>query len=696
MKGEHGIGFQPVCRELLVFLLFFFFAFLPSCAQYKTDRLLLTGRSALFYEDYVLSIQYFNQAIQAKPYLYEPWFYRAIAKYYLDDYKGAEADCTEAISRNPYVTGIYELRGLCRIQQKDFAGAITDYDAALGYDPENANLWHNRTLCRIQQKDYDAALCDIDTMLSHWSKNAGVYNMRAETYLLKQDTVQAIASLEKSLELDAYNGNTWAQLSAISLARSQWKEGEQQLDKAIHLLPRNANLYINRALARVNQNNLRGAMADYNVALDLSPNNYLGHYNRGLLRAQVGDDNNAITDFDFVLRLEPDNMMALYNRGLLLENTGNPRAAIDDYTKVIDEFPNFWAGLYQRASCYRKLGMTRQAELDEFRIIKAQMNKHLGKQPRLSRKQMRRRSDSDIEKYNQLAVADEQEVEHQYQSDYRGKVQNRKVGMAYQPLYVITLDGSSQQPGAVSQHTVFDHHVDSLNHYMTDHHIMHIVCSQTPLSEQQTNSYFAFIDQLSGLISQAVEAMDEAHPAVGATDGGRLADSKAKEQHLADGARRLAMLYLQRALAYAATQNYQSAIDDLSSCMQSDSLAAACWMRAVCQSRLNEFNASQGTDVRMLTANVLSDLTTALRLSESACLYYNRGNVYVSRSDYVHAEEDYTRAIALDATLAEAYYNRGLVRLSLKQTDAAIADLSKAGELGLYNAYSIIKQNINK
>ena len=84
----------------------------------------MIGRSALYYEDYVLSIQYFNQAISAKPFLYEPWFYRAVAKYYLDDYAGAEADCSEAIERNPYIVGSYELRGLCRIQQKNFEGAI--------------------------------------------------------------------------------------------------------------------------------------------------------------------------------------------------------------------------------------------------------------------------------------------------------------------------------------------------------------------------------------------------------------------------------------------------------------------------------------------------------------------------------------------------------------------------------------------
>ena len=35
-------------------------------AQFNTDRLVMVGRSALYYEDYVLSIQYFNQAINAR------------------------------------------------------------------------------------------------------------------------------------------------------------------------------------------------------------------------------------------------------------------------------------------------------------------------------------------------------------------------------------------------------------------------------------------------------------------------------------------------------------------------------------------------------------------------------------------------------------------------------------------------------
>ena len=170
----------------IVFFITLLFLPLVGWAQFNTDRLVTIGRSALYYEDYVLSIQYFNRAIAAKPYLYEPWFYRGVAKFYLDDYVGAEHDCTEAIDRNPYVVNIYELRGIARIRQNKFAEAVEDYSRALRYDPENRGMWHNRVLCRIQNKDYDRALAELDTMQTRWSKYAPAWSMRAEVYMLQK------------------------------------------------------------------------------------------------------------------------------------------------------------------------------------------------------------------------------------------------------------------------------------------------------------------------------------------------------------------------------------------------------------------------------------------------------------------------------------------------------------------------------
>jgi len=646
----------------ILFTILFLVQSHAAFSQYKVDRLITIGRSALYYEDYVLSMQYFNQAISAKPYLYEPWFYRGVAKYSLDDFAGAEADCDEALKRNPYVVNVYELRGIARIQQKKYKDAISDYDTALKYDPMNRGLWHNRVLCNIRDENFDVALAQIDTMLTRWKQQSTLYLMKADIYMQKKDTTAAVEALDKGLEIDPYDGQAWSARSIISLSRSEWKEAEGMLDKAIHLLPKQANNYINRALARCNLNNLRGAMSDYDKALEIDPNNFLGHYNRGLLRSEVGDDNRAITDFDFVLRLEPDNLMALFNRAVLLDKTGDLKAAIRDYSKVIKEYPNFWTGLEYRAACYRKLGMTKQAERDEFTVFKARLDKHLyGKQPRLSRQQMRKRSDEDPEKYNQMVVEDTQEMEHEYQSNYRGRVQNRKVDMELQPLFSLSFEPMNDE--LRTNYIAFDRHVEAFNQ-RSHARTIYINNKQTALDEDESEKYFIYIQTLSDSIG-----------------------SLRNFQRIMD------VVFL-RAVAFTVIQNFDEAVNDLTTYLQEDTASVpALWLRAVSQSRMNNFMASEGVNVALKNVNVMADFNRALALDpNNAYLLYNRGTLYAQQQEYQKAIEDFTRAIALDANLAEAYYNRGLCAIYLKQTEAAVRDLSKAGELGLYTAYSIIKK----
>ena len=96
---------------------------------------------------------------------------------------------------------------------------------------------------------------------------------------------------------------------------------------------------------------------------------------------------------------------------------------------------------------------------------------------------------------------------------------------------------------------------------------------------------------------------------------------------------------------------------------------------------------------QLKAAQVKDDFGHAIRLNpQNAYLYYDRANFFARQQDYAHAIDDYTRAIEIDGHLAEAYYNRGVTRIMANDKKSGIADLSKAGELGLYEAYSVIKR----
>jgi tetratricopeptide (TPR) repeat protein len=232
--------------------------------------------------------------------------------------------------------------------------------------------------------------------------------------------------------------------------------------------------------------------------------------------------------------------------------------------------------------------------------------------------------------------------------------------MAWLPMYGLTFVKPQSE---VRQELPYENSVDVFNQTSASRK-MYVSCDQSTLNEERMRETFAFIDTLS-------TAIDNSKTTV-----------------------KVVPMLILRAVAYSNIQNFDNAIDDLSIAIQIDSTSSlAYWQRAVCQAKINEFNASQGTNIDLKSANVLGDLSDAIRLApKNAFLYYNRGNLYAMRNDYQRAIDDYTRAIELDNHLAEAWYNRGLARIHAKNISDGIADLSKAGELGLYQAYSVIKK----
>jgi tetratricopeptide (TPR) repeat protein len=59
---------------------------------------------------------------------------------------------------------------------------------------------------------------------------------------------------------------------------------------------------------------------------------------------------------------------------------------------------------------------------------------------------------------------------------------------------------------------------------------------------------------------------------------------------------------------------------------------------------------------------------------------------------YADAIGRFTQCIEQYPDFAEAYYNRGLIYLYQGDKEQGRKDLSKAGELGLHEAYNIIKR----
>ena len=655
-------------------------------AQINTERVMMIARNALYFEDYVLSIQYFNQVINARPYLYEPYFFRGLAKINLDDYQGAENDCSEVIQRNPFVIGAYQIRGLARIRQNKFDEAISDYRTALKYDPENLVLWHNLSLCHIQKEDYESAKNDLESLMQIAPRYTRAYLMRGEVHLRQNDTLLALNDFEKAIELDRYDGDGWAARATVKIQQGKYKEAEDDLDEAIHLSARNASNYINRALARFHQNNLRGAMSDYDLALDVDPNNFIGHYNRGLLRAQVGDDNRAIEDFDFVLSYEPDNMMATFNRGLLRAQTGDYKGAESDFTRVLEEYPNFVTGYYQRSDVRRRLGDRKGAEQDELKLLQIQIdsrNKTANNQSKdvaenstgEKEEKTRKESDKNVENYRKIVISDESEVTQRYTSDYRGRVQDRNVTVKLEPMFALTY---YEKPNELMGGMHYHKFIDELNQSRQFHSLLRITNNEAPLTEDQVKTHFALID------SHTSDIVND--------------DRSAIKRFL-------------RGLDFYLVQDFDSSIADMTQAiLLDDTFFPAYFVRALLRCKQLEYMKaeaiidsnlphqarSQENEVGKFNMEyelIRKDLDKVIEIApDYVYAYYNRGHVLSQLKDYRGALADYDKAISLYPNFAEAYFNRGLIHIFIGDNNKGVSDLSKAGELGIASAYNIIKR----
>lgn len=628
-----------------------------SYAQIDTRNVLKVGTNALQYQEYVWAIQCFNEVITAKPYLWEPYYFRAVAKHYLDDHRGAIADCDSAIVRNPYIVDLHRLRGISCIHHKDFEQAISAYTQAITLaTTPNQQDWFNRSLCYLELKQHTLAQQGFDTITSWWPKDDKAYHAKAQLALQAQDTLRCYNFLDSALARNAKLLPALATYATLLSAQQQYRDALPYYDRAIAQAPKDARLYFNRALTHYQIKRLGLAISDYDTVIILSPSNYAAHYNRALLRMQVGADNQAIEDLDVVIARKPHNTLARFNRALLHEQVGNYQHAENDLTHVLKQFPNFLYGYEVRARIRQRLGKHQAAANDRTVIARDHLARVYKGKARGKIQKVRRWEDEEIEDFDQLTLNEADSIPT-YSVEYRGLIQHQPSRLRPQPLFELSFERNQLQTA-------------------NDLHYIAAIESFNQNSNSKQRLYLSSVKQVTDSITYATrqELLRSLHT-----------DSTFTQQLL-------------RCIALGSLHRYDDAFKVLTAPAQNTyEQVLEHWITAtLLQQQVEVDSITEQHTLRNIKQAIDKHYDKAIQLAPELRPYalYNTAVWYTQTNAVQEALLLYNKVIDHTA-LPQAYFNRGLLLRQMGKTAEAYSDLSRAGEMGLYEAYNIIKQLSN-
>lgn len=669
-------------------------------AQVNTNRMMQVGRNALYFEDYVLSIQYFNRVIIVKPYLADPYYYRAIAKFYLDDLTGCEADCNVALDINPFLIGAYNLRGIARLRQDKPSAARDDFEKGLSYEPENVNLLLNLGIAHINLEEYDKAIEQYDKLLDIDKRNVPALLYRGIACVEKGDTATALDEFEKAAKINAYSPEAYTYLGMLRYQLRDYQAALQSYNHLAELRPKDPFVYVNRAITKYNLDDLRGCMDDLDEALRLDPKNKLAFQNRGLLRAEAGDLNQAAEDFSRALAIDPADDITLFNRAIVYGQLGQPARALQDLNIIIAKHPDFGTAYAQRAIARRQLGDNKGAEEDYYtavsfeqektkRQLAAQQNKDSQDDKKggtkRDKKSSRGKNDTDMKKYDQMVVvADfgdtDDKLRQENKETIRGRVQDRDIAIDLEPAFCLSFfNADTLLPNA----PYYSPAVVKFNATKVSNLKM-VVTNRDAAIEGVSPRVFTSIAE----VNQRLES-DPWDPS----------------------------LYILRGTLYAIVMNYNNAITDLSAALIKDPHnVVALFNRAATRYKMVEtirdmdVEAAAPIDGDIDVARnirrevsfldydlVLQDLQKVAEIEpDNEFAYFNMSLVFCQRKELDKALQLLDKAIGIYDQFAEAYFNRGIIKLYLGKEDEGVADLSRAGELGMFKAYNVIKRYKSK
>ncbi len=550
-----------------------------------------------------------------------------------DDYITAIHFFNRVIEARPSMADAYFYRADAKARLEDYESAIKDLDKAIELNPFRLEFYELRGICYGQHRKFQEAIADYDHILKQnpWQQNVRFNKIVSQLQL--KDYNNAASETDSFITHWPRHNKIYLAKVEIALAQKDTLQALSWADTLLHLSPRDANMWNFKGQYALRHKQHVAADSFLTKAISFAPNDADSYLMRAAVRHALRRYDDALRDYDEVIRLVPQHFVAHYNRALLRSFVGDDNRAIKDFDFVLDKDPNNTLAAYNRALLSERVGNFAQAIKDYTRLIR---------------------------------------VYPRFWAGYAARAKNyRKIGNTKAALADETRVQRAQLDFFFSQQ------------------------KHSPIKKVKTRSEHE-LEQYQQLVE---EPEDNLRVRLTAT-AGRIQNKKVE---------RVFLPMFRVTSAPQSSVGYHSILFlPVSSILKSYNavISAEDSATIVPLAQLNQWLSSKDPEqIAILLAQEASTLVEskpelALALlhrietlqPQSAMNYYNKGCVFAAQGKLADAEIAFSQAISLDDHMGEAYFNRAVVALLQNNNIKAIADLSKAGELGLYRAYNLIKQ----
>ena len=642
-------------------------------AQYDKDVFYYRGRRALADGKYAQAIENFNVLTQLDTADYWTFFFRGIAKYNLGDIRGARSDFDRSVHINPVFTSGYHYRGITESRYGNYDQALADLQKAIDLRPGEIGLYFSRGVTYFLSQQFDNAVTDFDKYIRKEPKDPSAYLNRGASYLFLGDTLKAVSDYNKAIRLDRFDPEGYVRRGRVYASQNKYDLAIADMDKAIELDTTNTFAYFNRAIMYYEQERYNEAMSDLNRVLRDEPGNALTLYNRGLINAQLGAFEDALDDMDRVLNINPENVLAYFNRASIFIEMGLYRNALEDYDKAIELYPDFAKAYMNRAYVKNLLGDMKASKSD-YETARKKVQEYRAKNV----------SDAGsfadtTRKYSSLLSLDAEFAKKDFNDEL---LQHRDIDIRLRPLYRFAVTGQKDDTNYALERGYENSLISRFE-------------AGFPVGVEVTNDAVHPDEEVIAAVEDAAYGTSDPSAqtiflrALSEYDGKQFNSSlnyygqaieKAREQ--GDISRLYEAFYrMNRGALRAEMIEFIASIESNVQVLSMDDTGTT---RARVKDQVTRsYDYTDAIDDMKEAAGIMKDMPY---------VYYNLGNLYCLSSEHINSIDNYTKAIEIYPYMGDAYFNRGLVLIYLKDKEKGCIDLSRAGELGVQDAYGVIKK----